>query len=263
MDRFKKANFMYANTTLQLIPLVAYNKPHCNTILYLYPLIAAPWFIGAKLFIKTQWSPDLILDTIGAERYDKKIENHHIKACKSHVKIITSIYEILKEIYAITNHPYFESIPTWLGLIINDFICYRIHLICVDDIFNNLDLRIANNNIKKYLIYQEEKFICKLQSGIKFNSVWNETEKYSNYSAFNTLITLSQNLKVIYPGFNKYLENIELAYKDYLKTLNSKLWCVTYINDDTIHQHHTRGRIPASELSKYNKILFIRENPSK
>lgn len=263
MDRFKKANLMYANATLQLIPVVAYDKTHCNTIQHLYPLIATPWFIGARLFIKTQWSPDLILDTIGAEGYDKKIKNHHIKACKSHAKIIASIYEILKEIYAITNNPYFESIPTWLGLIINDFICYRIHLICVDDIFDNTDLKIANNNIKKYLIFQEEKFIYKLHSSIKFKPIWNDKKIYSNYSALNTLITLSQNLKVIYPGFYKYLENIESAYKEYLKTLNSKLWCVTYVNDDIIHQHHTRGRIPDSELSKYNKILFIRENPSK
>jgi len=265
MDRFEKANLMYTNASLQLIPIVAYNETHCNTIKKLYPLIAAPWFIGMRLFIKNQWSPDFYLDTVGVEGYNKKIENHHIKACKAHIKIITSIYETLKEIYAITNNHYFESIPVWLGLIINDFICYRIHLICIDNIFNNPNLKIANNNIKKHLIFQEEKFISKLQSGIKFENIWGASDKYQNYSALNTLIFICQNLKVIYPGFNTYLENIESAYKDYLKTLNSKLWCVTYIQDDgdSVYQHHTRGRLPVSKLSKYNKILFFKENPRK
>ncbi|NJM23000.1 MAG: hypothetical protein HC907_32090 [Richelia sp. SM1_7_0] len=149
---------MLANVIYRQIPLIAYDKKHCENLEKLIPLIAAPWFIGAHLFAKKQWVPTLNINSTGVDAYDITPNKNHIIACRYHANIIKSIYEILKELDVLTGETqHYRDIPTWLGLIISDIVTYKIHMICVDECLSLADIKIYSRNIKGMLIDKEKK----------------------------------------------------------------------------------------------------------
>lgn len=259
-EDIENAKVMLGSLFYHPLPKLAYDYNHASYIDKLIPFVASPWCLGAKLFVKSQWLDNLSLDEIEMRDIDIKITRNMIKACKIHCEITKSIYEILKEIYAIKNIQYFNSIPTWLGLILNDFVAYRVHSLCTDECLQQLDFKIANNNIKKHLILKEERFIKSLETKLIFHQDEHfKDKKYITYEATNTLIELCNEIEDKLPNFKvNYYDKFINCYKKYIKYLDSKLWHVAVIDDSgKLYTHKGKGRIPNHVTQKYNKILWM------
>jgi hypothetical protein len=260
IDNYLNNKITYVNTTLIPIPLLTYDEEHLKKLNLLMPLIGVPWFIGVKLFMKEQWTPDLIvLNTeVGVINYEIVIDKHKIKCCNYHKNIIKSIYEIIKEITVLENKIYFNNIPCWLGLTVNDIVAYHVHLICVDECLEVSNLAIANQNIKMFLINREEKILELILNSKKFQG-WDDFKdaNYHNYSAINLLFDLIKKYSNLI-SIERLLENFKKQYKAYLASLKSNLWVVAYVDNDGRPQiHKNKGRIPNYNPSKYNQILYF------
>ncbi|NJM23575.1 MAG: hypothetical protein HC907_35620 [Richelia sp. SM1_7_0] len=141
------------------ILLLAYDEYHCTLLEKLTPLIAAPWFLGCQLFVKSQWIPTLRIDDIPVVNYEIIPSKNMLKACKYHEKFIKAIYEAVKELQVIVkSQGYSIRVPAWIGLIVNDIVTYNVHSICVDECLDLDDIKIYHNNIKENLIAKQKVF---------------------------------------------------------------------------------------------------------
>ena len=258
---------MLAHTYYKAIPLIAKNLEHCAYLEKLAPLLAAPWFLGSVLFVKSQWISSLIIDDIPIINYSIQPSKSMFKACKYHALIIKSIYEILKELHVITkgnycykDMSYFNDVPAWLGLIINDVITYKIHTICVNECLSLNEVKIYHNNIKENLIQKEKNIFTSPIISNQSHNFYNPEQPYEPYTAINAFIELTNFHADINDGFNKqYYQPFKDSYQKYLQSLKAKWWKVTLISETgDVYMHSNAGRLPKNHLkSIYNQILFI------
>lgn len=258
---------MLAHTYYKPISLLAYNEHHCELLQMLTPLIAAPWFLGSMLFVRSQWIPTLIINDIPVTNYEIQPSRNMYKACKYHANVIKSIYEVIKELYVIGKRDYcynslyyFNNIPAWIGLIINDVVTYIVHTICVNECLNLNDIKIYNSNIKENLINKQKNIFKSPVISSQAHNFKYPNQIYETYDALNSFIKLSKHYSDINENFNElYYKPFENSYQKYLQSLKAKWWKVTLIDQTgNVYMHKNNGRLPNNRSKEtYNQILFI------